>query len=114
MEFSYTRKALDLLAEKGVSREYGARELGRVIDREIKPLLVDRLLFGSLKKGGTCRLDTEQKDGTESVFAVREADGAKAQSRKGGSCEPAEKRRSRKEGSFETLEKGSGDRKKKA
>lgn len=114
VEFSYTRKALDLLAEKGVSREYGARELGRVIDREIKPLLVDRLLFGSLKKGGTCRLDTEQKDGTESVFAVREADGAKAQSRKGGSCEPAEKRRSRKEGSFETLEKGSGDRKKKA
>lgn len=114
VEFSYTRKALDLLAEKGVSREYGARELGRVIDREIKPLLVDRLLFGSLKKGGTCRLDTEQKDGTESVFAVREADGAKAQGRKGGSCEPAEKRRDRKEGSFETLEKGSGNRKKKA
>ena len=114
VEFSYTRKALDLLAEKGVSREYGARELGRVIDREIKPLLVDRLLFGSLKKGGTCRLDTEQKDGTESVFAVREADGAKAQGRKGGSCEPVEKRRSRKEGSFETLEKGSGNRKKKA
>ena len=114
VEFSYTRKALELLAEKGVSREYGARELGRVIDREIKPLLVDRLLFGSLKKGGTCRLDTEQKDGTESVFAVREADGAKAQGRKGGSCEPAEKRRDRKEGSFETLEKGSGDRKKKA
>ena len=114
VEFSYTRKALELLAEKGVSREYGARELGRVIDREIKPLLVDRLLFGSLKKGGTCRLDTEQKDGTERVFAVREADGAKAQGRKGGSCEPVEKRRSRKEGSFETLEKGSGDRKKKA
>ena len=114
VEFSYTRKALELLAEKGVSREYGAKELGRVIDREIKPLLVDRLLFGSLKKGGTCRLDTEQKDGTERVFAVREADGAKAQGRKGGSCEPVEKRRSRKEGSFETLEKGSGDRKKKA
>lgn len=82
VEFSYTRKALELLSEKGVSREYGARELGRVIDREIKPLLVDRLLFGSLKKGGACCLDTEQKEGNKSVFAVREAGGEKAQSRK--------------------------------
>lgn len=78
VEFSYTRKALDLLSEKGVSKEYGARELGRVIDREIKPLLVDRLLFGSLKKGGSCCLDTEQKDGGKAVFTVRETDGKKS------------------------------------
>ena len=101
VEFSYTRKALELLAEKGVSREYGARELGRVIDREIKPLLVDRLLFGTLKKGGVCCLDTELKGEKEKKFAVREADGRnpargrkeeKPGTRKGGNREISEKR----------------------
>ena len=45
------------LMEKGVTREYGAREISRVINTEIKPLLADQLLFGKLKKGGQCRLD---------------------------------------------------------
>ena len=65
--FSFTNRAVALLTEKGISREYGARELGRVIDREIKPLLVDRLLFGSLKRGGECILDTEGEE-----FVIRE------------------------------------------
>lgn len=65
--FSFTNRAVALLTEKGISREYGARELGRVIDREIKPLLVDRLLFGSLRRGGECRLDTEGEE-----FVIRE------------------------------------------
>lgn len=60
--FSFTNRAVALLTEKGISREYGARELGRVIDREIKPLLVDRLLFGSLRRGGECILDTEGEE----------------------------------------------------
>lgn len=60
--FSFTNRAVALLTEKGISREYGARELGRVIDREIKPLLVDRLLFESLRRGGECRLDTEGEE----------------------------------------------------
>ena len=92
VEFSYTRKALELLSEKGVSREYGARELGRVIDREIKPLLVDRLLFGTLKKGGACCLDAEQKDGTVKQFVLRETGGRKAPDRKGENREASEKR----------------------
>lgn len=65
--FSFTNRAVALLTEKGISREYGARELGRVIDREIKPLLVDRLLFGSLRRGGECHLDTEGEE-----FVIRE------------------------------------------
>ena len=40
-----------------VSREYGAREIKRIIGQEIKPLLVDEMLFGRLKKGGSCEID---------------------------------------------------------
>ena len=72
MEFVFTRQAEALLTRKGVSREYGARELMRVIEREIKPLLADRLLFGSLKRGGFCRLDA--KDG---VFVLSDEAGDK-------------------------------------
>ena len=39
------------LAKKGVSREYGAREIKRIIGQEIKPLLVDEMLFGRLEEG---------------------------------------------------------------
>lgn len=66
VELRHTKKAVALLQEKGVSREYGARELDRVIQNEVKTLLVDEILFGSLKKGGRCRLD--EKDGE---FVVR-------------------------------------------
>lgn len=44
------------IAAKGVSVEYGAREIERIINNEVKPLLVNELLFGKLKKGGTARL----------------------------------------------------------
>ncbi len=48
--------AVTLLKTRGTSREYGAREIGRVIENEIKPLLVDEILFGKLKDGGACLL----------------------------------------------------------
>lgn len=51
----------EYIRTKGLSREYGAREINRVIHSEIKPLLVDQILFGSLKKGGKAELD--YKDG---------------------------------------------------
>lgn len=45
-----------LIKQKGVSAEYGAREVDRVLRNEIKPLLVDQILFGSLMQGGTAKL----------------------------------------------------------
>ena len=59
------RKNIELLADeesrklikkKGISAEFGAREIERVIQGEIKPLLVDEILFGALKEGGKCGL----------------------------------------------------------
>lgn len=45
-----------LVKKKGITTEFGAREIDRVIQNELKPLLVDEILFGKLKKGGKCSL----------------------------------------------------------
>lgn len=52
-------EAKELLVRKGTSVEYGAREMERIIGSEIKPLLVDAILFGNLKRGGSCRLSCQ-------------------------------------------------------
>ena len=61
IEWSVSGGARELLRKKGISEEYGARELERVIGSEIKPLLVDEILFGRLKKGGSCRLSCREE-----------------------------------------------------
>ena len=48
-----------LVKKKGISAEFGAREIERVIQSEIKPLLVDEILFGMLKDGGKCSLTVD-------------------------------------------------------
>lgn len=60
--FTASEDAKQLLKEKGISQEYGAREIERVIASEIKPLLVDEILFGSFKRGGSCRLECREKE----------------------------------------------------
>ena len=57
VELTISKACRKYLAKKGVSREYGAREIKRIIGQEIKPLLVDEMLFGRLKKGGSCEID---------------------------------------------------------
>lgn len=48
--------ATEFLLKKGFTAEYGAREMDRVIARELKPLLMRGILFGSLAKGGTVKI----------------------------------------------------------
>ena len=57
------RVSLELSAEarswfavKGYDRRYGARPMGRLIDRELRKRLANELLFGELKDGGTVRV----------------------------------------------------------
>ena len=68
VELSADEGARRLIKEKGISAEYGAREIERVIGSGVKPLLVDELLFGRLKEGGRCRL-TAEGSGFKLVFA---------------------------------------------
>ncbi|SFB27136.1 ATP-dependent Clp protease ATP-binding subunit ClpA [Acetitomaculum ruminis DSM 5522] len=66
VELKYTPKAIELLSKKGTSKEYGARDMDRIIQNEIKTLLVNDILFGSLKKGGSLTLDVK-----ENCFVVK-------------------------------------------
>ncbi len=61
VELTVDAEAKKLVQEKGVSAEYGAREIERVIRSEIKPLFVDEMLFGALKQGGKCTLTAARK-----------------------------------------------------
>lgn len=59
IEVTFTDRAINFISEKGLSKEFGAREIIRVINSEVKPLLVDELLFGDLSNGGKCNVDIE-------------------------------------------------------
>jgi ATP-dependent Clp protease ATP-binding subunit ClpA len=56
-----TDPCVEYIAQKGTSKEFGAREIQRILSSELKPLLIDEILFGNLNKGGRCSIDI--KDG---------------------------------------------------
>ena len=62
ISLSADKKARELLKKRGVSQEFGAREIDRIIRNDIKPLFVDEMLFGKLKNGGKIKLSA--KSGT--------------------------------------------------
>jgi ATP-dependent Clp protease ATP-binding subunit ClpA len=52
-----TGTCVDKLAEEGYSKEFGARNAGRLIEDKIKSFFVDEVLFGSLSAGGNATVD---------------------------------------------------------
>ncbi len=48
---------LNQLAAEGYSKEFGARNVGRLVEDKIKAFFVDEVLFGRLAGGGTARAD---------------------------------------------------------
>lgn len=60
--FSAEERAGELIRQKGISPEFGAREIDRIIRNDIKPLFVDEILFGKLKDGGKLILDAENDE----------------------------------------------------
>jgi ATP-dependent Clp protease ATP-binding subunit ClpA len=61
IELTISEEALEYVKNKGITNEYGAREIDRVIASSVKPLLVEQILFGKLKKGGKCRIELDRK-----------------------------------------------------
>jgi ATP-dependent Clp protease ATP-binding subunit ClpA len=47
------------IALRSRSDEFGARQIARIIDEEIKEPLTDAILFGKLRNGGTVRVELE-------------------------------------------------------
>lgn len=52
--------ARQLLMQKGFTNQYGAREMDRVIQSMLTPLLMDEILFGKLKKGGEAKIERDE------------------------------------------------------
>ena len=65
VSMTLTDDAFALLLDEGFTREYGAREMDRVIAQRLKPLLMREILFGTLKQGGNVTIGT--KDGSLSI-----------------------------------------------
>ncbi|MCA9511717.1 MAG: ATP-dependent Clp protease ATP-binding subunit ClpA [Myxococcales bacterium] len=63
------------LAQKGYDREFGARPLARVVQRELKDPLADDVLFGRLARGG--RVVVDAPDGADALqFSFPDAEDA--------------------------------------
>jgi ATP-dependent Clp protease ATP-binding subunit ClpA len=54
---SATDAARQFFMEKGYKPEFGAREMGRVIQEHVKRTLADEILFGALREGGHAQVD---------------------------------------------------------
>lgn len=59
VEMELSVEAHDWLLKLGFTREYGAREMDRVIASQLKPLLMREILFGVLKEGGKVEVRVE-------------------------------------------------------
>lgn len=52
VKLKLTDEAINWISEKGLSKKYGAREITRIINQDIKKMLIDDVLFGKLANGG--------------------------------------------------------------
>ena len=60
VEMTLTDEAFGYLLKEGFTKEYGAREMDRVITGKLKPMLMKEILFGNLKKGGKIEITLKE------------------------------------------------------
>ncbi len=68
------------ILKEGFTKEYGARELDRVIATRLKPLLMRAILFGPLRQGGRARIDTTEQGAHPSTLSQKTEQGGQASS----------------------------------
>ena len=59
VSITLTDEAHQHLLKSGYLKEYGAREMDRVIQQQLKTMLMREILFGKLKKGGEATVDLQ-------------------------------------------------------
>ncbi|WP_099191419.1 ATP-dependent Clp protease ATP-binding subunit ClpA [Tepidibacter mesophilus] len=64
----FKSSCVEYISKTGVSKEFGAREIIRVIDSKLKPLLVDEILFGDLSEGGRCMVEVVNEEFKLNIF----------------------------------------------
>ncbi|AEF83995.1 ATP-dependent Clp protease ATP-binding subunit ClpA [Treponema primitia ZAS-2] len=78
ISLSISDACVEHLAEEGYSQEFGARNVGRVIEDKIKSFFVDEVLFGRLVSGGAAQADWRDGEYRIEVAGAREAVTAEA------------------------------------
>lgn len=64
----FTDDVVNYVVKKGFTDEYGAREIARVVDTDIKPVFMNEILFGKLKTGGNCTVTYSEEKGFNIVI----------------------------------------------
>ena len=62
VSLSIDNQAREYLANKGYDEVYGARELSRIIQSEVKKPMAEELIFGKLAKGGHVKITLKNND----------------------------------------------------
>ncbi len=62
VQLEVTTRCRKWLAQKGYSREFGARNISRLVQDKIKSFFVDAVLFGNLSHGGKAVADVKKDD----------------------------------------------------
>ncbi len=55
-------EAVDFLLDQGFSREFGARNIARVVEDKVKSFFIEEVLFGTLSEGGVARVELRNGD----------------------------------------------------
>ncbi|MDR0623349.1 MAG: ATP-dependent Clp protease ATP-binding subunit ClpA [Treponema sp.] len=84
VDLEITEACIQHLAEEGYSREFGARNAGRLIEDKIKGFFVDEVLFGGLSSGGAARVDWRDGEYRMDVLSA----GARPDAENGGNKTP--------------------------
>lgn len=77
IQFTFSENSVKFLAKVSFDPIYGARPVARKIDEHVKSKMVDELLFGKLKNGGSVHLDIENNT-TKLEFGQKNTQPAKA------------------------------------
>ena len=72
-----TDGAREWLGDRGYDRKFGARPMGRLIDKEIRRKLADEILFGKLQQGGSVEIQVGE-EGLSLTFHPRQKTAAPA------------------------------------
>ena len=76
VEINVEKNVIEWIANNGYNKDMGARPMERFIDKNIKKPLVDKILFGKLKKGGVIKVSL--KDGEIKFTEISNKDSVKA------------------------------------
>jgi ATP-dependent Clp protease ATP-binding subunit ClpA len=92
VSITLTPEARRYLAEKGYDATFGARPMARLIQREVKQVLADEILFGKLQDGGMAEIDLGE-DGLVFQYKPAATDQLPAASQSNGSVPSAREKR---------------------